>query len=104
MPRTTVTLTGNVSKQLLLTTGHDDAGFSLRIPTTNSAAGTNTLGGGTLTILTRVRENAANNPVLLDTPVITESSAYDIGGDVEVYATLTGSTSPTVEMHLATYK
>lgn len=83
------TITANASEQLLLSTDALDRGVSLRV-----VAG-GTLGGGTLTILTRAQ--TADADVIyqtLDTLAVGSAYTYDIGRNTEVAYTLSGATSP----------
>jgi len=56
-----------------------------------------TLGGGTLTLGIR-KSDSTDALIPIDTPIAGSQGQYPIGGMIELHYTLTGATSPVIEI------
>ena len=92
-----VTLTANVTAQLVATTDRDQSGVSIKVL---AAA---TFGSGTLTLLTKPADMQSEDadPALVDTLVAGDQYEYRVGNNTHVYLTLTGATSPSIPVDIA---
>lgn len=98
-----VTIAGDVTRLKIAETNSGEKGFAIRIPSTQSNGSTsNTLGGGTLTLLVKAKDDT-NNPTVLDTLTLPTNSKYDVGKNQEVFLTLASSTSPNLQIFPSTY-
>ncbi len=88
-----ISLTANVaSNTQLLHLGPDETGFCARVPAADS------LGGGTLSLLTKDALDANATAKTLDTVAAGDANEYRVGANTIVYYTLTGATSPSATL------